>query len=163
MPAWLIFTVSSAAVVLAGTRLARTGDVIADRTGMGRTWVGAILIAAATSLPELTTDSFAVVQGHGSLAVGDLVGSSMANMLLLAVADIALTRVRVLTRVAINQAIVGTLALILTAIAVAGALTRARFVDFRPWLGATGYRIQLHCRYATDLFESRRPTLRDNQ
>lgn len=123
MPAWLIFILSSAAVVLAGTRLAQAGDVIADRTGLGRTWVGAVLVAAATSLPELTTDSFAVLQGHASLAVGDLFGSSMANMLLLAVADITLTRIRVLTRVAINQAIVGTLAIILTTIAAAGVLS----------------------------------------
>lgn len=123
MPALLVFILSGAAVVLAGTRLAQAGDVIADRTGVGRTWVGAVLIAGATSLPELTTDSFAVLQGQAGLAVGDLFGSSMINMLLLAVADITLTRIRVLTRVAINQAIVGTLAIILTVIAVAGALT----------------------------------------
>ncbi|MGA7671884.1 MAG: hypothetical protein WBW04_15760 [Nitrolancea sp.] len=124
MPAWLIFILSGGAVILAGIRLAQAGDVIADRTGMGRTWVGAVLVAAATSLPELTTDSFAVVQGHANLAVGDLFGSSMANMALLALADIVLTRVRVLTRVAINQAIVGTLAVILMSIAVAGAMTQ---------------------------------------
>lgn len=130
MPAWLIFALSGAAVVLAGTRLAHSGDVIAEGTGLGKTWVGAILVAAATSLPELTTDSFAVHQGHASLAIGDLFGSSMANMLLLAVADIALTRVRVLTRVAINQAIVGTLAIILMAIAVAGVLTEPGLAIF---------------------------------
>ncbi len=124
VPAWLVFILSGAAVAVAGTRLAHNGDVIADRSGLGRTWVGAVLVAAATSLPELSTDSFAVVQGHTSLAIGDLFGSSMANMLLLALADIALTRIRVLTRVAINQAIVGTLAIILMAIAVAGALTQ---------------------------------------
>jgi cation:H+ antiporter len=123
VPAWLIFIASGAAVVFAGTRLARSGDVIAERTGMGRTWVGAILVAAATSLPELTTDSFAVLQGHPDLAVGDLFGSSMTNMLILALADIALTRVRVLTRVAINQAIVGTLGITLMAVAIAGVLT----------------------------------------
>lgn len=91
MPAWLIFAVASAAVVVAGVRLARDGDVIAERTGLGGAWVGAILLAAATSLPELTTDIFAVRQGQVSLAVGDLFGSSMVNMLILAVADLATT------------------------------------------------------------------------
>jgi cation:H+ antiporter len=85
--------------------------------------VGAILVAAATSLPELSTDLYAVRQGTPSLAVGDLFGSSMANMLILAIADIATHRVRVLTRVAINQALVGGLAIVLTAAAAAGTLT----------------------------------------
>lgn len=123
MPAWLAFALSAAVVVAAGQQLASAGDTIAERTGLGRAWVGAILVAGATSLPELTTDLFAVRQGTPDLAIGDLFGSCMANMLILAVADLSLTRVRVLTRVAINQAIVGTLAVTLIAVAIAGALT----------------------------------------
>lgn len=122
-PAWLVFLLSGGCVVLAGIALARSGDAIAERTGLGRVWVGAILVAAATSLPELTTDLYAVRQGNLSLAVGDLFGSSMANVLILAVADLTLTRVRVLTRVAVNQAVVGTLGMTLTATAAVGVLT----------------------------------------
>jgi cation:H+ antiporter len=123
LPAWLVFLLSGAVVVLAGIRLSRDGDAIADRTGLGGAWVGAILVAAATSLPELTTDLYAVRQGTSALAAGDLFGSSMANMLILAIADLATRQVRVLTRVAINQALVGSLAIALTATAAAGTLT----------------------------------------
>jgi cation:H+ antiporter len=84
--------------------------------------VGAILVAAATSLPEITTDIYAVRQGTPSLAVGDLFGSCMANMLILGLADLATRHVRVLTRVAINQALVGALGISLIAAAAAGAL-----------------------------------------
>ncbi|RIK37868.1 MAG: hypothetical protein DCC58_17420 [Chloroflexi bacterium] len=123
MPAWLVFLLSGGCVVLAGTVLSRSGDAISERTGLGRVWVGAILVAAATSLPELTTGLYAVRQGDVNLTVGNLFGASMANMLILAVADLTLTRVRVLTRVAINQAVVGTLAVALTATAAVGILT----------------------------------------
>lgn len=84
--------------------------------------MGAILVAAATSLPELTTDLHAVLQGNPSLAVGDLFGSSMANMMILAVGDLLTRHTRMLTRVTINQALVGTLGILLTAIAALGIL-----------------------------------------
>ncbi len=131
MPAWLVFILSAAAVVVAGMRIARAGDTIAERTGLGKTWVGVLLIAATTSLPELTTGIFAVRQGTADLAIGDLFGAGMTNMLILAVADLALMYRRVLTRVAINQALVGTLAICLATIGAAGILTGPHLT----WLG----------------------------
>lgn len=123
MNPWLTFIASGTVVVAAGIALSRYGDAIAERTGLGGAWVGAILVAAATSLPELTTDIYAVRQGTPSLAIGDLFGSSMANMAILALADLLARRHRILTRIAINQALVGVLAISLTAIAAAGVLT----------------------------------------
>jgi cation:H+ antiporter len=111
---------SAGAVAAAGYRLARDGEIISEGTGLGGMWVGAILIAAATSLPELLTDVNAVWQGRPSLAVGDLFGSCMANMMLLAVADLLTRHTRILTRVAVNQALVGTLAICLIAVAAIG-------------------------------------------
>jgi cation:H+ antiporter len=122
MTAWLTFAVSAAAVIAAGIRLARDGDTIAAGTGLGGMWIGAILLAAATSLPELVTDVSAVWQGDPGLAVGDLFGSSMANMLILAVADLLVRQTRVLTRVAVNQATVGVIGICLTTVAGLGVL-----------------------------------------
>jgi cation:H+ antiporter len=118
----LTFLLSGAAVAGAGIRLARDGDTIGHLTGLGGLWVGAILVAAATSLPELTTDIHAIRQGNPSLAVGDLFGSTMANMLILAVADLMTHRPRLLTRVAVNQVLVGVVAVLLTTIAAVGVL-----------------------------------------
>jgi cation:H+ antiporter len=120
---WLTFVISGAVVVLAGIALSRYGDAIAERTGLGGAWVGAILVAAATSLPELTTDIYAVRQGNPSLAIGGLFGACMANMAILSIADLTVRRHRILTRIAINQALVGVLAMTLIATAAAGALT----------------------------------------
>jgi len=123
VPAWLIFLISAAAVAGAGVRLAKDGDTIAEGTGLGGMWVGAILVAAATSLPELLTDVNAVLQDNASLAVGDLFGSCMANMLILAIADLLTRKPRLLARVALNQMLVGTLGIFLTVVAVLGVLS----------------------------------------
>ena len=50
---WLQFAVVAGVIVFAGSNLSRYGDVIAEKTGMGRTWVGVVLMASVTSLPEL--------------------------------------------------------------------------------------------------------------
>lgn len=122
MPEVLTFVLSGAAVAAAGIRLARDGDTIGHLTGLGGLWVGAILVAAATSLPELTTDIHAVRQGNTALAIGDLFGSTMANMLILAVADLMTHKPRLLERVAVNQVLVGVLAVLLATIAAVGLL-----------------------------------------
>ena len=143
MPAWLVFLLSAAAVVAAGARLARDGDRIANLTGLGAAWVGAILVAGATSLPEIATDVAAVRQGEVELAIGDLMGSSMANMLILAVADLLSRQVRLLDTVAIGQAMIGVLAILLTALAAAGLVAgggpAVLGVGWAPLLIGIGY------------------------
>jgi cation:H+ antiporter len=132
----VLFTASASLIVAAGIRLARDGDVIAAGTGLGGLWVGAILVAAATSLPELATDLNAVWQGAPELAVGDLFGSNMANMLIIAVADLVTRHTRVLTRVAVTQLAVGTLAVCLTAVAALGTLVPGPVVAGFGWATA---------------------------
>ena len=68
MPAWLVFVLSGAVVAAAGVRLARDGDRLGEETGLGGMWIGAILVAGATSLPELLTDLNAIRDGNPSLA-----------------------------------------------------------------------------------------------
>ena len=51
---WIQFAVCLAIIVVAGTKLAKYGDLIAEKTGLGRVWIGVVLLATITSLPELT-------------------------------------------------------------------------------------------------------------
>jgi cation:H+ antiporter len=78
----LAFIPSGIVVALAGTALARYADDIAEATKRGRLCIGSVLPAGATSLPELT---FRGADGPTDLAVGDLFGASITNMLILAV------------------------------------------------------------------------------
>lgn len=102
-PVWAsgaVLTAGAVAVWLAGTRLSRVADAIADRTGIGRAFVGAVLLAAATSLPEAATALTAAGGGDAGLAAGYLLGGVAMQTAVLAVADAVVLRDRALTRFA---------------------------------------------------------------
>ena len=80
-----LFLAASAVVVLSAVMLARGGDVIAARTGLGHLWVGSLLIAGATSLPELVTNVTAVRIDNPGLAAGNILGANMLNVSNLAI------------------------------------------------------------------------------
>lgn len=85
---WLNLLLCIAAIGFAGARLSRYGDVIAEKTGMGRGWVGLILLATVTSLPELVSGISAVtIAGVPDIAVGDVLGSCVFNLAILVVVD----------------------------------------------------------------------------
>lgn len=111
------FALTGVAVFLIAARLARHADSISDATGLGRLWIGTVLLAASTSLPELATDVNAALLGTVDIGVGDLMGSTLANMLLLAVLDLAYARRRILDQVSPDHLLVGTIAIVLTAMA----------------------------------------------
>ncbi len=111
---WVIFLVAAFGVFIGGTAIARAGDEIARRTPLGHVWVGALLVAAATSLPELSTDTIAVLRDAPELATGDLFGSNMANMGLLGLVALIYRRARVLQREALGLALAASVAIVLT-------------------------------------------------
>ena len=76
----LIFLISALLVVVSGIILAKSGDAIAEHSGLGRVWVGSLLVAGATSLPELVTVISAVILDSPSLAGGTIFGANMINM-----------------------------------------------------------------------------------
>jgi cation:H+ antiporter len=104
-------------VFLVASRLARHADAVADATGLGRLWVGTVLLAASTSLPELTTDVNAAILNTVNIGIGDLMGSTLANMLVLGLLDIVYRRRQLLDNVSSNHSLVATLAIVLTAMA----------------------------------------------
>ena len=112
-----IFLLSAVVVVAAAIMLAKSGDVIASRTKWGRLWVGALLVAGATSLPELVTNVVAVRIGAPSLAAGNIFGANMLNMSNLALVIALVGGRKVYQRISPQQALLLGLALVLTALA----------------------------------------------
>jgi cation:H+ antiporter len=110
---WLIFIGSAAVIVLAATQLARFGDAIAVRTKLGGMFVGTLLLAGATSLPELLTAISSLRQGVPNLAAGNMLGSNMFNMFMLAILDMLFRQERILRRVATRHALTASLATLL--------------------------------------------------
>ncbi len=82
---WLQFVGAATAVLLAGYFIVRFADDIAKQTGLGRVWAGVLLLATATSLPELATGLGAIrLVGEPDLAAGGVFGSNVFNLMLIA-------------------------------------------------------------------------------
>ena len=78
----------AALIIYSGSNLSRYGDLISEKSGLGRAWVGLILIASITSLPELITGiSSVAVAGVIDIAFGDVMGSCVFNLIILALMD----------------------------------------------------------------------------
>lgn len=89
MFAWLAFLVCVILIVVAGVKLCHYGDVIADKTGLGGTWIGLVMVATVTSLPELATGIASVtVAAAPDIAVGDVFGSCVFNLVIVVILDL---------------------------------------------------------------------------
>lgn len=90
---WIKFIVCLVIILVAGTKLSKYGDIIARKTGLGRIWIGAVLLATVTSLPELGTGISSVAFiGEPNLTLGDLFGSNLLNLVTIAIVDIIHSR-----------------------------------------------------------------------
>ncbi len=86
---WLKLVICILVIFFSGQKVAKYGDVIAKRTGIGQVWMGVIAIALITSLPELFTGISAVTLVDApDLAIGDLIGANVFNLFNLALLDI---------------------------------------------------------------------------
>ncbi len=86
---WLEFAVCVALIGYAGTKLSRYGDVIAEKTGFSGSWIGLVLLATVTSLPELVTGITSVTVAKApNIAIGDALGSCVFNLLILVILDL---------------------------------------------------------------------------
>lgn len=130
---WIEFLFSTIVTVLAANYLAKYGDVIALRTKLGGMFVGTLLISGATSLPELLTAINSIEQNVPDLTVGNIFGSAMFNMLMLAVLDMSFRNHRILRSVAASHALSASLAILMMGAAVFFILAE---IDFRiGWVG----------------------------
>jgi len=85
---WLEFGVCLAVIGVAGVKLSVYGDVIAEKTGLGGSWIGFILLALVTSLPELVNGiSSVTIAAAPEIAAGDILGSCVFNLSILVILD----------------------------------------------------------------------------
>lgn len=125
---WVWFVLCLAVILFAGTRLARYGDAIAEKTGLGRVWIGAVVIAVVTTMPEMVTSvSSVALVGSPDLALGTLLGSCCFNILILAVLDILHRRTPVLSEASPRHVAAAGWGALLIGIASAGMIGAARF------------------------------------
>jgi cation:H+ antiporter len=88
MQLWLGLLICLVVIAYAGYYLSRYGDIIAEKTGMSVSWIGLVLLATATSLPELVTGITSVTLADApDIAVGNALGSTVFNLAILVMLD----------------------------------------------------------------------------
>ncbi|MDW7672065.1 MAG: sodium:calcium antiporter [Bacillota bacterium] len=120
------FIVTGGVIVIAGIMLSLNADIIARNTGLGQTFVGTMLVAGATSLPELVAAIAAIRIGAYDMAVGNVLGSNIFNILILVATDMAYTGGSVYQVVSTQHLITAITAIILSSIAVIGLFYRSK-------------------------------------
>lgn len=122
---WLQFFLCAGVITFSGSRLSRYADVLAEKTGLGRTWMGLIVVAMVTSLPELANGFSAILWVKApDLAVGNLLGAGVLNLAILAVADLFYPPGPVLTAADRGHILAATFGGILLGVASLALITR---------------------------------------
>lgn len=91
---FVLFGTAAVSTVLAAIALSNYADELSEKTSFGGLLVGTLFLAGATSLPEVTTSLSAVFIGNPDIAIGNMLGSNMFNLCIIACFDLYYRRIR---------------------------------------------------------------------
>ena len=165
---WVKFIVCVIVIFISGRKVARYGDVIAEKTGLGGVWIGLILIAALTSLPELFNGVSAVTLVNApGLTIGNILGANMFNLFNLALLDLVHRNGSILAAVGKTHRLTGLFSLIMVLFIAGFILISSRFhVMAIGWIGwYTPFIVVLYFIFARILYhyEQRHPSLKETE
>jgi cation:H+ antiporter len=148
------FTVAAGFLIAAGIWLPFVGSALADAMGWKQAFVGTILIAATTSLPELVVTVAALRLGALNMAIANLLGSNLFVILILALDDLAYVKGPLLANVSPTHAVSAFSAIVMTGIVVIGLLYRptTRVLRYVDWISITLFLIYLLNSYVLYVF-----------
>ena len=121
---WRRFGVAALVVVLAGAWLPEVADGLAQAFGLSRSFVGTIFMAVVTTLPEMAVTVSALRLGALDMAIGNLLGSNLFNVLILAVDDLFYRRGPLLADADAAHAATAVTALVMTGLVIVGLVIR---------------------------------------
>lgn len=125
-------TLGAALVILAaGFLVASTGNVIADQSGIGSSFMGFAFVAIATSLPEASTVFAALRRGLHTMAISDILGTNILNIGLIFIVDMIASGDAVLTSVGTFGAVAALIGIFVTTLFVIGLAERRDVTVFR--------------------------------
>lgn len=132
--AYTMYGLNAVVIIVAASYLPHVGERIAEVTGLGNTFVGSVFIALSTSLPELVVSLGALRLGAVDIALGNLFGSNLFNIGILAIDDVLYTKGALLSDISSAHLISASAAITMTAIAVIGLTYQAtRKLRFFSW------------------------------
>ena len=88
----VLFLVLGAAIIAIGaTLLVDNGTIIAEKLGVPSSVIALTFVALGTSLPELVTAVTALLKGHSSLSLGNIIGANIFNLVLVCGASVTIS------------------------------------------------------------------------
>ena len=134
---WIQVIICIALVIAVSSKLSQSADMVAEKSGLGRNWVGAILLAGSTSLPELATGVSAVnYLDAPDLAAGGIFGSCLFNLMILAILDIITGGGPLFQQAHVSHGLAAGLGSLMLGVAATGIFLAAEGLD--PVLGWVG-------------------------
>lgn len=118
--------ISSLLILVCGVLLAQSAEAIAIQTGVGSNFVGVTILAASTSMPELSTTIAAARQGSFNLAISNIFGSNLIMVGLLLPADLIYRDGPILAEVSAYESLALVIGILVTSIYVVGMLVRTK-------------------------------------
>ena len=131
-------------MVLAGSWLPFVAKDISDMMGWGQSFVGTLLVAAVTSAPEAAVTISALRIGALDMAIANLLGSNLFDIIILAVDDVFYTRGSLLAHVDASHALTAFTAVMMSALVIVGLVFRPQG---RTMLGLTWISLGLFLLY----------------
>jgi cation:H+ antiporter len=133
---WRRFGVAALAVIAAGSWLPGIADSLAQAMGWSRSFVGTLLMALVTTLPEMVVTLSALRIGALDMAIGNLLGSNLFNLLILAVDDLFYAPGPLLAKVAPVHAATAVAAVVMTGLVMIGLVMRpgGRVMRVASWI-----------------------------
>ncbi|MGB7180754.1 MAG: hypothetical protein WA888_13510 [Burkholderiaceae bacterium] len=118
--------IASLIILVCGVVLARSAEAIAIHTSLGSNFVGVTILAASTSLPELSTTIAAARMGSFNMAISNIFGSNLIMVALLLPADVLYRGGPILSEVSAHESFALVCGILVTAIYVVGILVRKK-------------------------------------
>ena len=133
LPTWALFAeliLAGLVVIAAGSRLTKRADTLSERLNLGAGWVGLILLATVTSLPELATSSTATALGNVDLALGGIFGSCCFNITIIVILNALMGGGSVLRGASATHVLTSSFGLLLTGLALLGIVVLDKFQGY---------------------------------
>lgn len=133
---WQRFGTAALVVLAAGSWLPEVADGLSNALGLSRSFVGTVFMALVTTLPEMAVTVSALRLGALDMAIGNLLGSNLFNLSILAIDDLAYTRGPLLADAAAAHAGTAATAMLMTGLVIVGLVMRpqGRVLRVASWV-----------------------------
>lgn len=122
----LKYLICASFILGASIWLVHTAEEIAFLTGWGETFTGVLFLGIATSMPEATTSISAMRRGAFDMAIGNILGSNMLNVMIVSISDVFMPGAGILSMVSVNHIFTAVLGILMTATVIVGIIYKSK-------------------------------------